>query len=386
MTKNNPSEKPIEIFRTGSHTDVHGKKVTVTKTDLENIAQNYDPSFNEAPLVIGHPKKDDKAMGWVEKLSVSDKGILLAHPVQLNSDFKEEVNQGGFKKVSASFYPPNSTYNETSDFALRHVGFFGATMVAVKGLKAVSFSEDEEYVTFDFSAPSWSFDIIARLLSKIRDYMIDKHGTEEADQILSSWDIENLKDHSHDLKIQEANDNTSSDYSEPSQPKSQPSKQEADMPDKDKAAEFAEESAKLKAERKKFDKEKADFAEQQATQCKAENAAFLDEQITAGKIAAGAKDEMLAFMENLDDNETVSFSEKTSKTPLSHFKNMLSAANPIVDFSEKTADENQDDTPSLSDEEIKIHANDFMENEKGKGRSVTLVQAIHHVNKGKSNA
>jgi hypothetical protein len=255
-------------------------------------------------------------------------------------------------------------------------------MVAVKGLKAVSFSEDEEYVTFDFTETSWSFDIVARLFGRIRDYMIDKHGTEEADKIINPYQIDALKEHAQNLENDASNDNSSSNYSE----EEQPPKKEADMPDDNKAAEFAEEQAKFKAEKEKFNKEKVEFSEKQATQRKSDNENFLDKQISSGRIAAGAKAETLAFMESLEDDEAVSFSEKTSETPLAHFKNMISAANPIIDFSEQTGDENQDAAPAISDEDMKIMANDFMESEKEKGRTFTLVQAINHLKKGAENA
>lgn len=67
----------------------------------------YDPSVHEAPLVIGHPRTEDPAWGWVKALSLS--GVdLMAEPAQLDPQFAEMVTDGRFKKVSASFYLPDS--------------------------------------------------------------------------------------------------------------------------------------------------------------------------------------------------------------------------------------------------------------------------------------
>ncbi|MDL6388248.1 peptidase, partial [Escherichia coli] len=65
----------------------------------------------------------------------------------LDPQFAEMVTDGRFKKVSASFYLPDSPSNpKPGVLYLRHVGFLGAQPPSVKGLKQVSFSEQEEGV------------------------------------------------------------------------------------------------------------------------------------------------------------------------------------------------------------------------------------------------
>ena len=56
-----PNLQPIEIFRAGRHTSSNGTKVTITPSDLQACAENYDPDRAAAPLVVGHPKMDDPA-------------------------------------------------------------------------------------------------------------------------------------------------------------------------------------------------------------------------------------------------------------------------------------------------------------------------------------
>ena len=113
-------------FKAGTHTDMHGTKLPFTQSDLAACVKAYDPSVHEAPLVIGHPKTEDPAWGWVKSLSLNG-GDLLAEPDQLDPQFAELVGNGRFKKVSASFYLPDSPNNpKPGTLYLRHVGFRGA--------------------------------------------------------------------------------------------------------------------------------------------------------------------------------------------------------------------------------------------------------------------
>ncbi|EGZ8565123.1 TPA: peptidase, partial [Escherichia coli] len=80
----------IHIFKAGTHTDMHGKKLPFTPDDLAACVKAYDPSVHEAPLVIGHPRTEDPAWGWVKALSLS--GVdLMAEPAQLDPQFAEMV-------------------------------------------------------------------------------------------------------------------------------------------------------------------------------------------------------------------------------------------------------------------------------------------------------
>jgi hypothetical protein len=113
---------------------------------LAAIAEAYDPSADPAPLVIGHPKLDAPAYGWVKSLAV-DGGELVAvpDPDKLEPAFAEAVRAGRYAKVSASFYPPQHPANpKPGSFYLKHVGFLGAAAPAVKGLGTVHFGEGDD--------------------------------------------------------------------------------------------------------------------------------------------------------------------------------------------------------------------------------------------------
>lgn len=135
--------KDIHFFRAGKHVDSRGKEFAFSDADLREIATSYNADLHEAPIVVGHPKEDGPAFGWVESVKVKADG-LHAKARQVNPEFSELVRQGAYKKVSASFYPKEHPNNpRPGAFYLRHIGFLGASAPAVKGLAGVNFSEEE---------------------------------------------------------------------------------------------------------------------------------------------------------------------------------------------------------------------------------------------------
>jgi hypothetical protein len=135
----------IAVFKTGAHTDSNGNTKTWTERDLDTIAHGYDPSFHEAPVVIGHPKDDAPAYAWVESLKRVGK-TLFAKLKDIVPEFAEMIDRGLYKKRSVSLY---------SDGTLRHIGFLGAMPPAVKGLPGYAFS-DRAGITIEFTDSSLS--------------------------------------------------------------------------------------------------------------------------------------------------------------------------------------------------------------------------------------
>jgi len=123
----------IEIFHTGEQTDSSGNIRKWTTPDLEKIVRNYNAKKHEAPVVIGHPKDNAPAFGWVAALRTDGKS-LFAKFKQLVPEFIDAVKKGLYKKRSISIYP---------DLTLRHVGFLGAVPPAVKGLADIKFMEKD---------------------------------------------------------------------------------------------------------------------------------------------------------------------------------------------------------------------------------------------------
>lgn len=144
----------IEIFRTGTFTDVKGHTLSFSAADLAATAAAYDPAKGEAPLVVGHPEVDAPAYGWVKRVQFAN-GSLTVDPDQVDPSFAAAVEAGRFKKVSPSFYSPTAADNPVKGvWYLRHVGFLGAAVPAVTGLKPVSFSGGgDDVATLEFAAP-----------------------------------------------------------------------------------------------------------------------------------------------------------------------------------------------------------------------------------------
>ncbi len=181
--------KPLHIFKPGRHQPMSGGSLDFTERDLIATAQAYDPALHEAPLVIGHPRHDAPAAGWVKSLSVTPSG-LIAEPQQIDPAFAEQIAKSNFKKISASFYHPDAANNPVPGvYYLRHVGFLGAMPPSVKGLRPIELAEHEDGVVefTDLGQPN-----TAHLWRKFREFLIARFGTETADSVAPSWQIDSL--------------------------------------------------------------------------------------------------------------------------------------------------------------------------------------------------
>lgn len=183
---------PIQIFKAGTHTAMSGVTLAFSEADLTAMVDAYDQSLHEAPIVVGHPKHDAPAYGWVKSLArVGD--VLLANPTQVDPAFAEMVGAGRFKKVSASFYAPGAPNNPVPEtYYLRHVGFLGARPPAVKGLRDAQFADTEEGVlTLEFG--DWADTVNAGMWRRLRDFFIDQFGLEKADVVIPDYSVQTLE-------------------------------------------------------------------------------------------------------------------------------------------------------------------------------------------------
>lgn len=126
------------IFRAGTHTDSQGRSRTWTTDDLDHMIASYDPAKREAPLVLGHPKDNAPAFGWVECLRRVG-GELQAAFRQVPDSLKQAIAAGHYKYKSISVF---------DDGTLRHVGVLGAAQPAVAGLGPIELAADETYTEY----------------------------------------------------------------------------------------------------------------------------------------------------------------------------------------------------------------------------------------------
>jgi hypothetical protein len=188
----------VEVFRAGEQTDSNGKKQEWRNEDLDQMVGNFDAN-DRAPIVIGHPKGDSPAWGWVQSLKrEGDK--LYAKFADIAPKFLEWGQAGHIANRSVKILSTGK------GFKLGHIGFLGASPPAVEGMEALSFKADAPGQTFEFSLnPGYWASLIARGQRRMRDFFIEQFGADVADRVLPSWDIENAERIAAELQVQGEN-------------------------------------------------------------------------------------------------------------------------------------------------------------------------------------
>lgn len=133
--------KLCHIFKTGYHTDSQGNKRYWSIEDLNKIVKQFETVHKDAPICIGHPKSSTPAYGWIDKVVRKGDNLYCTFK-NVQKEFWEACKKGLFKNRSISL---------DKDFNIRHLAFLGAQAPAIKGLEQFCFSDDENYLCFDFS-------------------------------------------------------------------------------------------------------------------------------------------------------------------------------------------------------------------------------------------
>ena len=152
--------KRIHVFKAGDQTSAQGVQRNFSEKDLQQVVDTYDPAVHTAPLVIGHSGDNDSvpAFGWIK--GFQKQGANLYADVEFSPTARDLVKDGHYRKVSISFYSPDSAINPSKGkWSARHLALLGASPPAVKGLEPFSFSEAEGVYDFAVAlAPSDIFD------------------------------------------------------------------------------------------------------------------------------------------------------------------------------------------------------------------------------------
>lgn len=311
--------KPFAVFKAGTHTSANGITKTYTIEDIDKSCKMYNEQkkdeFHEAPIVIGHPKTNSPAFGWIKNFYRQGE-FMMAEPKEVNSDFEEAVVKGMYKKRSISFYPSGLP---------RHVGFLGAIPPAVKGLPAVEFSEDDDCIEFSDKdlaiAQESKFWTIGGVLRSIKNWLIGEKGLEVADNIIKEWDISAIQEK---IPLPEE---TVTAYAETNIIK----EDNVELEELQKQnAEFSEENAKLKLQIAELE-----VKEKQAR--KAEFNSFCEKLTNEGKLTPAQKNIVCDFAEIFESVGNFDFAEgetRVSKSALEEFKSFLNELPKQVEFSE----------------------------------------------------
>jgi hypothetical protein len=256
--------KRVHVFTAGPQISAQGVERDFTPDDLQQVVESYDPQTHEAPLVIGHSGDNDSvpSFGWVKKLVRS--GEKLYADVDFTDTAKDLVKDGHYRKVSISFYSPNSPINpHEGKWSVRHLALLGASPPAVKGLEPFSFSEDRDGV-FNFAStlsPSEIFDeeLGPTLLVERSPLEILKEKLEEVrgDMKSSLYDLQENQDEQTETDVDETQNNNSADSSTaPENPNQQFSEMKKKMGRE--GAEVSESAQKLANMEDQFPEEKFD--------------------------------------------------------------------------------------------------------------------------------
>lgn len=285
--------KFFEVFKAGSYPQ--GK---FSKSEISELAKNYDPTFCEAPITLDHEQKGP-AYGWVESLK-EDNGVLKASFKDLSDDLKDFVNQGKYKKISVEIYREL----EGKKPYLKAVSFLGASIPQVKGMKAVEFKEgdSETYIFESQVAADNDSEDVETLKATISD--LQNQIAEFKEKAKKNSEIKDLKTQVKDLNIQLA-------------------KFKEDAESKD---ELAKELRDIKANIR--DKDFLDF---------------VDKQIESGILTPANKNTVFSILQDLDN--TKKFDE--SSNGVDNFKNFITSLPKQVEFSEIATKQKQSPKPKV---------------------------------------
>lgn len=285
-----PQPIQIKIARPGTFTSVEGKDVTFTRRDFEDAIEAYDPKSDPAPLVIGHPRLEDPAYGWVERLKfIGDDLAVEAGDVE--PAFAEAVNAGRYRKVSAQWYLPTHPHNpRPGRLSLKHVGFLGAAAPGVKGLGTVSFSEGDD-----------AHDVVDTVTPKKEAQMADTPNTDQNDAL---------------------------------------AQREADLNAREAAIGQRETNVQTR-------EQEAERRAQEATH--AGSVSFAEAQVAAGRLAPAGRDLVVGLLDTLAGAEPpstalASFGEGEARLePAAAFRKLFEGARPVVSFGEAAPAEGGDE-------------------------------------------
>lgn len=326
--------KHIQIFKPGRHVAMSGEAVEFSEADLRATADAYDPKLYEAPLVVGHPAVDAPAYGWTKALEYAE-GLLRAEPDQVDAAFAELVRAGRFKRVSASFFKPNAKNNpKPGVYYLRHIGFLGAAAPAVQGLKPVSFASDEDGVV-EFG--DWIAAENASMWRRMRDWLIEKFGREEADKVVPDFAVTSLTEAA--TRVEER----------PALAYSTTDKETIDV---DKTEEQKRRDQELEAKKRELDAQAASFAEREAKIREAETrqrrralADFVGGLVKDGRLLPRHQAPLVEFLAALDEGAVIEFAEgeaRVKKPGIEWLRGFLAELPQVVDYSERSGTRTDD--------------------------------------------
>ncbi len=360
----------VEIFRAGRQTAGNGTEIEFSTADLDQIIDSHAAGWR-APLVIGHPKHNDPAYGWVESLK-RDGDSLFAKFRDITPEFAAAVEAGHYSSRSVRLV------KDKGRWLIDHVGFLGAKRPAIP-LAPLNYEAPQGEI-FDFSTGSArALEMIARGFRRLRELLIDKFDRETADAALSEWELEEIARLAADEYTVQPNQ-----FTAPGADAMSFTQEDIDAA---KAAGRAEAETAAQAEQMRLSNQ---LASERRERRNAEFQAHYNRLVDAGHAPAKLSG-FMDFMHAIDalENATFEFSaaDGTKKTGqlVQWFIDFASAMPPDVTPGKTDTGAGADSIIDTSDAEaIARAAADFQAAEERAGRTISVSAAVAHVMKGKT--
>lgn len=369
--------QPIEIFKVGTHTAMSGQTIPFDREQLAAAVAAYKPDLHEAPIVVGHPKDNHPAFGWIDHMELTDDGVVLAHPKQVDAEFAELVAAGRYKKRSASWYTPDSPANPVpGTLYLRHVGFLGAQPPALKGLGDVQFNEAEEGVVEFADTSPFIYATIGKLFRSVREWVIEQTGLDAANKILPDYQISELE-YETQRQLQQAEPSFSEGNMSQIQetPAQKIARLEQELADSKQlqTVNFSEQEKTLKA--------------REQVLAKKEISIQVDALIADGKVTQAHKAGLVEFMAGLDESsQTIEFGEgdkAVKQSPRKFMTDFLSTLPKAIEYGEVAGGAGGQPPEEMNAQELAAKTTAYHKKQLAAGNHISFTEAATAVSEGK---
>ena len=350
----------IDVCRTGTWTDVRGRETEVTPALLDAVVADY-ATADPAPVVVGHPETDAPAYGWVERLRVSG-DRLQAKLSDLAPEFRAAVEAGRYGPRSIALQGDR----------LRHVGFLGGRAPAVPGLTPTRFASPADRVIVlaeaDLASPSeaWGWRTVARVLRRVREWIVERDGVERADAVIPEHEIEAISD-------APADDDASPFASPGGAGANTNTTKEAEMARDTETTGGATPDgvAALAAAREQLAAERAELAAERAAADAARRVtdadAALEGHVRAGRVLPAERASLAALLASLPGETEIRLAgpdgKETAEAPAAVLERFLAALPARVPYGEFAADDGAAEVGEVTDRRVVALATKLMDDE-----------------------
>jgi hypothetical protein len=208
----------FEIFSAGKKRSSNGIERDFSVTELQAVADSYNPDRFKAPLIVSHNTgnyadhdivQSELAFGFPNALKVVGNKLKAVFE-KIAPEFVQWNREGRLLGISSSFYLPESPSNPyPGQLALRHIAGLGVSPPADKGIAPLNLNEglfanyesDQEGTVEFMEYPASLFGAIAQLFTGLRESVIADKGLDAADKLLPRELIDVLSSHAGDQYV-----------------------------------------------------------------------------------------------------------------------------------------------------------------------------------------